>query len=262
MGEQIEFFEMNYLDKKFNPSIAVSSGTTSVKNMRDRKSYTKWITSNSDDLTTETIEINFNEDKDVDFIHLSGINWKKYQAKYWDGGSTFIDFSPAINVTAGTLDTVIIEPTEVSTQKVKFYIDETIVADEEKEASQVIVTNQLGKLDGWPVIQPAIEKKLKKLKKVNGRESVIGKGKQFKCKIKFNTYPEGDDIDLVKTLQNRTQEFLVWVCGGDENQFKYDIEPFRLQDIYLVNEVGKGKIDLTDGIYTIGYTMDLDLQEV
>lgn len=245
----IKFFDRNFAGADLYGSImSVSTGSNTADFILDKNEYTQWLSVGSDDLTTETIVIEFDESQDIDRIFLIGINFKAYELKYWTGAA-YASFTNVVGVngasksgiveTAQTLESAYYEFTEVSTTRVQIEIDTTQTADAEKELNRFIATSELGTLAGYPIVKDVSKSKnIRSSKLLDGRKFITKALEVYEIKIDFRNYPPSyeDDLDLVRTLIERDNSFLIWLCGGRNasNYFNYQFAGFRLQDIKQV----------------------------
>ena len=122
---------------------AFVSGSTSESYLYDQKRATAWLSSGSDDLTTEYIEVTFNNWqgepvlRTFDRIILLGHNIKAGQLQYWDG-SAWADLTGG-TITGNTETDNIIEVTSVTTYKFKIKMTTTQVVDAEKYIGELKV---------------------------------------------------------------------------------------------------------------------------
>ena len=113
-------------------------------------------------------------------------------------------------------------------------LGETIRAGENKTVGRIIVCEELGTFEGYPAIpQASFSQSSRNIKAKSGRELVT---KQTRVLKQMNFHMKGynhvEDINLLTTLQKSQEAFLLWACGGDQEQMRYPIEGMRLQDIY------------------------------
>lgn len=131
----IKIFGENFVNE--NNDYAFLSGSALVANLYDQKRHTAWISSGSDDLTEEYIEVTFKNwqgeavERTIDRIILLGHNMKAGQLQYWDGaawqdliGGTITDNTETDNL---------IEVTQVTTYKFKIKMETTLDTDPDAE---------------------------------------------------------------------------------------------------------------------------------
>ena len=84
-----------------------------------------------------------------------------------------------------------------------------------------------------------------------------------KITIEHNNQIDDNDLDLVEQMFNSFSGFLLWLCGGDETQFRTRRIGFRLQDLFLVAPTNELENPWGDnGRYSEGTHYSLKLAEV
>ena len=240
------------------------SGDASVDNLLNANRETFWRSIGTDDTVTEEIEITFSETKTIDRIFLLDINAKDFNIMY-DVSGTWTHFSSVTdidgsqsNVTRTDLsqNTYYAEFASVSTDKIRIQITKTQTADEEKYINQVIVTEELSTLVGYPQIRSVDMSREERAKKtISGKYSVQKSLETFGIKLSFRKYPSSSvynvDIDAMITLHDSEDPFLVWLCGGrfGSPYFNYTLPGFRLKDVFQMQIVGSYKLKYLDNIY-------------
>jgi len=268
----IKFFRKNRGDiDDENATAAVSTGSATRDYARNRKRYLRWESVGSDDITTETYELRFGAAYDIDRIILNRHNFKAFFVKYWDGAAwkhfanviTKEGAQANITETVNTKTTNYYEFTSVNTEKIIVSIDTTQSVDDEKYMYECISTEELGTFTGYPIYAGTFEKKRAFKEAFNGRVAQSILGENFKCSLRFNTYPTASDHVIVNALWDIDKEFLIYPCGANEDQYRYtSMIGNRLRDIYLVGIRG----DLTPiyerNVYVNSLNYKVDLVEV
>ena len=226
--------------------VTASSGSETVKRIRDRKSYSKWTSDGSSDATTETITIDFNSQRTFDRMHLIRHNWKSFTVQYWNG-SAFVDFAnvvtkegtqATISETTNAKTTNYYEFDSVTAEIVRVQVTETQTADAEKYLYQMLLTEEQGTFTGYPQFTPNFQVKRLAKELLSGRPKFSDFDEVSKFTLTFQYYPSANDHALLLSLWENREEFFFWPCGGDETQFRYPLKGTRLQDIYLVQIEG------------------------
>lgn len=270
---QVKFFRLNRADKSNeNCSVAVSSGSLSRNNIRDRKNSTKWISSGSSDIVTETITIDFGATYAIDRLLLVKNNFKNFIVKY-DVAGVWTDFSSVVTnegtqstiaETTNTKDTNYYEFASVNTDSIQITINTTQTVNDEKEIYQVIASQEIGMFSGFPNIQRTFDRaKTSKKESINGFSRFSILSEQFRAQMSFDNYPTEADHTLIQTLWEGKQSFLIYPCGGDDEQFRYtDLKGNRLEDIYLVWFDSGWSPNYQENVYQLTLSYVLDLTEV
>lgn len=249
IGGGVKFFSRSKCLFVDDTTISVTSGADGSRYCLDRNPISFWRSVGSNDLTTETIEITFDGSKTIDRLFLVDINWKAFTVKYFSGGS-YVHFASVLgfggsvtNITETVFsgDTAYYEFTPVTTTKIQIVITTTQTANQEKYASQIIATEELGTLVGFPNIKGTeIDRNLRKQEMLSGKQLVQKSEESFKVELDFQDYPSTStyhaDIDLMYALHGLEDNFLIWLCGGRRGStyFGNQLKGYRPKDIFNV----------------------------
>jgi hypothetical protein len=243
----IKFFERSKSLIQDNTVVTASSGNESSDRIIDRNPVTYWRSVGSNDMTTETLEIQFATSQTFDRIFVLDHNWKDFDIQYYLG-ATYVHFASVVGLdgtlsniteTAFSKDTAYYEFTEVTTTKVRIRINKSQVANDEKYGNQIIITSELGTLLGHPVIKSlSLDRQNRNEKMLSGRVLTMKSDEIFQTTLDFKDYPASlsDDIDIMFSLQDIETNFLIWLCGGKygSNYFKKQMRGYRLRDVIAV----------------------------
>ncbi len=271
----IKFFEKSKCLAKDGASAEVVSGDVVSDYMLDTNPITSWNSVGSSDIVTETLTIRFGFESEINRILLINHNFKAYTIQYWNG-STYVDFSnvykltgtvqSSITETVNANDTSYYEFDTVTTTIIKITITTTQVANDEKYIFQVIATKELGTLEGYPIINSLKQSRNTVVTEMlSGKQNITKGYETFSCKLQFKNYPASlsDDLDLVWTLYDSQDPFLVWLCGGHttSSYFRYALRGFRPRDIYQCQVKGDVPVSYYKNIYNAPVNLELQLEE-
>lgn len=268
----VKFFDKNYALFKNGSNANATSNDDSIKAILDISRYTQWVSIGSNDVTEEVITITFKTSLEVDRIFLVDHNFKQFTVKYNSGG-TFIDFTNVVGVN-GVTNTVISETDfnyntafycfdSITTNQIQIKVLKTQIANEEKKLTQFIATKEIGTFQGFPRVNAESDRNETKAKALS-RRSIIQKNYETnEVSITFKTHPFQNDIDIIETLFDREESFLVYPCGGrtGEAYFKIEQRNWRLEDIYNMQIVGDMKNNFEKGVYTLGVNKTIKMVE-
>lgn len=267
----IKFFNKSFCDISIDEvNLVVSSGGSVKDAIRDRKNTTKWSSLGSNDATTETIEIDFGEIKTIDRLILIKNNLKAFNVQYHNG-SSYTDFSSvvtkegtqaSITETANTKTTNYYEFASVSTQYIKITMTTTQTTNDEKYIYQVIATSELGAFTGYPVFNRSFSPIVSRKTTLSGKTRASVFGEMFECSLSFNGYPTALDHALVLRLWENSEEFLIYPCGGNEDQFRFKTKGDRLEDLWLVTITNDWSPNYVENVYCLPLNYSLNLTEV
>lgn len=216
----------------------------------DRNPITYWRSIGSDDTVTESMEVTFAEEITFDRLFLIDHNFKDFSVKY-DVAGVWTDFASVVGLsgsqsniaeTSFADDTAYYQFTPVTTTKIQILVTKTQVVDAQKYINQIIVTEELGTLVGFPKIKgTVIDRNLRKDEMLSGKILVQKSEKSFKATLDFDDYPAtlSADVDLIFLLQEYEDNFMIWLCGGRRGSqyFRKQMEGYRLRDVYTVQLV-------------------------
>ena len=253
-------------------TVAASSGDAGSIYCIDKNPISYWRSVGSTDLITETITLTF-ASATIDRVILLDHNFKDFNIKYLSGG-TYTHFSSVTGIsgsmaniteTAFAYDTAYYEVASVTTTSIQITVLKTQTANEEKYLNQVIVTNELGTLSGYPQIKNTeFDRNLRKKEMLSGKVLVLKSEESFKVDLDFKDYPPSlsADIALMMSLYDREINFLVWLCGGRTgNYFKYQLRGYRLKDVISVQCTAPIKLLYTGNIYRNPVNFTIKLEE-
>ncbi len=271
---QIQFFNKNIIDLESNSigititdAVASSTGQDFVDFLRDRKNYTVWGTAESTDAAGTVIDFTFGDLVDIDSIFLVGHNLKDYQIEYWTGLVWSLVTKQLDNTTVAptndTNSTSFYLINKVNTDKLRITVDGTQVVDDDKILKQIIITERIGKLTGWPLVKkPTIDTQKKRNKMLSGKSHIIETLESFSCTLDVRHWSIQDDIDIVEEIYAKRQGVLLWLNSDTPEQFKLTLKGWRKEDIPLVRPLDNYTPEMVSGIYTNGIKTSMRLIEV
>jgi len=261
MSGGISFFDKSLSLYKDGAQAAASSNTPDQNLLLSGNKYYKWQSIGSDDLTTETITITLANTISISRIFLLNHNFKNFQIQYDNGspadftGVTGLDSysGSSIDVTNFARDTAYFEFTPVTTDTIIITADTTQTADAEKFLQQFIATNEIGTLTGYPKLNGiSIDRNIRKEEAHSGRFQIQKGYEVAGFDLSLNYYPEQGDIDLLDSLHDRENPFLVWLCGGLPDQFRIKQRGFNLSDLYQMQIDDSLRNSYEKNVYLLG----------
>lgn len=270
----IKFFNKSQCLLVDGATCEASSGDVVQDFCIDSNPITFWNSVDSDDTISETLEIVF-EEADITRLFLLDHNFKEYTIQWWNG-SSYQNFTNVVGLdgalvgniseTTYSQDTSYYEFTEVTTRKILITVVKTQTVNDEKYLNQVIVTSELGTLTGYPDIS-----KLKHSRStvtmpmLSGKDIVIKGYASVSFSLVFKNYPASytTDLDLIFTLFDKADPFLIWLCGGryGTTYFKYTIRGFRLKDVYQCQVEGDLPVDYYKNAYVLPIDSEIKFTE-
>lgn len=268
MAKQIRFFKKNIIDLSndlgsitVTDAVAANSGQDIIDFVRNRNNVSAWVTTDSTDAANTQLDVEFGVGRDLSDIILVKHNWKAFTIKYWDG-SAYQDFSTAIAQTNNTDETTHFHFTAVETTRIRIIITAAQTLNADKELYQLICSEQIGLLNGWPIIKnPSHDRNKKISKMLSGKINMIESTGSFACDLEVTNWKDQSDLSVVENIYFRREGVLLWLCGGDEDQFAMELSGYRLEDIFLVRPTNSYEPEWAKGIYTSGVKIKIALQE-
>lgn len=267
---QIRFMKKSRLDiSNVLASITVTDATATnngqdfVDFLRNRNNTSAWVTTGSNDAANTTLEMDLTDERDLTTIILVKHNFDSYTLKYWDGGA-YVDFATPISVTGNTDPTTFHEFNTVSTSRIQLVITGTMVADSDKRMTQAILTENLvsGQLEGWPVIRkPRLTTRKQVSNMLSGKVNVTESVGAYSMDLQVRHWKIAGDMDIVEEIYLGKRGVLVWLSGGDEDQFTFRRIGYRKEDIYLMRATNDYSPEWVSGVYINGLKITLKLRE-
>ncbi len=149
------------------------------------------------------------------------------------------------------------------------YVETTgtpVFSDRELYLTSFIVTKKIGQFAsaGTALPAPTISQNARVRTNVNDKK-VVQKGlRSFACTLTVNHSTVQADHNLIQSLKDYDDPVLLWLCGGytGSTYFSLDIEPYRLQDIYRVADIGNSQARFYKNIRIVSARNSLNLVEV
>lgn len=270
MSSQIKFFDKNRIDLQYSDiqitvtdATAYNNGQDFVNRMRDRKNYTAWMTTDSNDAALTQLDINLGDQKAITDIIIVGHNLKNYTIQYRSGIAPFDDFPTAIAPTNDTGSTSAYNFTQVQATDIRIIINGTQVADADKVIKQLIITKSLGQFEGWPQIKkPKIDTNKKITKMLSGKSRIVEGLESFSCTLDVKAWRIQEDLDLVEQIYFKREGVLMWINANDPAQFFLDLKGYRQSDIFLVRPSDDYGMEFLSGVYVNAVKTSMSLVEV
>lgn len=251
-----------------------TSATETAVSPITRNNYTVWRTVGSNDATVETWTLTLPEPQEISRLFILNHNFKDFSVQFlasevWTEFSlvTGLDGSlSGINETNFVDGTSYYEFVKVTTDGIRIQISTTQITNEEKTMGGFVITEELGTLEGYPIVSSlSKDTNLRKKKTLNGRVFVQKAIETKRMSLNFKNYPSGleADLDLIVSLFNRDDSFLVWPCGGRRGSvyFGYTFVGFRLQDLIQMQTTNTFKDSYKSNFYRGVVKMKLRLEE-
>lgn len=255
----ISFYEKSFIDiDEMSVTVTASSNDIYSFKLRDRRKTTFWLSSNSNDLTTETLICDFGSIKSLDFIGFVLFNFKNFRI-YYDvlGTWTLLE-----TITNNAIETIFKAYPTFITQKIKIEIDTTFVTNEQKKLTELIISQKLGTLEGTPDLKVTLDKNKVIKNLLRGKIKVIDNDEVIDLTFDFETYPNQNDTQLIQSLIDRFNPFYITLTDGQENLFTYKLKGFLDSDIRLYTVVSKFTPEYWKNVFTLAPSFSVSFSEV
>lgn len=269
MSSQITFYEKNKIDFDninveitVTDSVATSTGETFVNYIRNRKNTSAWLTTGSADSGNTTLDINAGSLFTVNTIILVGLNWGDYSIQYFNG-STYVDFSTVINESGNIAENKRHQFDSVDIQQIKIIITGTQTVDVDKILKQLIITEELGKFEGWPEIKkPTHSTNKRRTKMLSGKANMTESVGAFSCTLAVKNWKSDEDLTILEEIYSSFEGVLLQLNGFDEAQFSSKRIGYRNEDIFLMKPSDSYRPEWVGGLYVTGMKISMKLEEV
>lgn len=264
---QILFLRKNHIDlDRPNPvitiadSVATNNGQSSVSFLRNRNNISGWVTTDSTDAANTEILVEFGDFLDVDYISLVRMNFKDFTIEWQDLSNVWTNIS---TVTNNTETTSVLELTSpVNAKAIRIIIQGTMIADDDKELRQLIITEKKYRFEGWAVVSRPVHSKNRKVSSMlSGKVNVVDKRGAFSCTLEIKLSGNENDLSMHEDIYEQREGLLLLISGGNETQFRTKRKGYRNEDIVLVKAVDEYSNPYDSGVYSMGMQIKMKLAE-
>ena len=233
---QIKFFERSSALYKDGTTATASTGS-GANNILTNNQRVYWQSSGSDDTTTETITVTYDQTVTIDRIALNRINWKEFTVQY-DASGVATDFTNATGLDGATAsgnisetdfsdEVAYYEVDSITTSEIIITATKTQTADQEKILYNLFTTVELGTLEYPPQITPLPFTRNPRQAQGMGGLAVIQKGfETVAFSLDFTSHPSQSDMNLLTTLHDRDKSFLVWLWGSKKMEASKQVHQY------------------------------------
>lgn len=272
----VSFFEKSKILYDESASATASSNSANANLALGNDKFFKWESNGSSDGDTQTLTITPNNTITASRLFILGHNLKDFTVSVTGQNITGLesgftaDFGGAATLVSGDIDqddlstdTAYYEFDSVSITELVISATHTQVADEEKRITQVILTDEIGTLTGYPEINGvSIDPDLKSQETIAGGFHIERGRENASFDMRLSTYPLQDDVDILDGLFDRTDPFLVWLCGGKPNQFTRKTRGWRAEDLYQMKVENTLNNGYFRNVYSLGVNQRYSFKQV
>ena len=268
MGQQIRFFEIPASDYSNQNAVftvtdplADDDGQLIVDFVRNRNLTSSWLTTGSLDANNTELLVSFGDAQYLTSLFLVKHNLKSFKLEYFDS----LSWTEFDNQTDNTLETTEhVLPEGANVLEIRLTIYGTMVPDSDKRITQYLASKQIGQMEGFPEIKSMTHKTgIKNSVMLSGKHSISNSIGAVSFGLKTKVSESQADVDLVESFYYTYKRgVMVYVGGGDQDQFKLKLRGYRLEDFYVVKPAKDYRDDIYRGIYSSGVKMDIAFTEV
>jgi hypothetical protein len=269
MSEQIKIFRVPISDisnESFNfnitDSVASDDGSGIVDYMRNRNLTSAWATTGSSDAANTIIEGESGDTFSLSDLIIIGHNFKTFDIEYFDGTNWILIESIVDNDDTFTH----VEQASVLTNNVRLIVYNTMVANDDKKIVRFIIAEKLltGQFETWPKIEKPVQGVVRKTSVMLSGKSFISESiGSFSVTLKWDGgLTSQNDINMIESMFLSRKAFMIWLSGGDETQFRFNLIGYRKEDLYIVKSMKDYTNPYYKGIYDTFIPQTIDLVEV
>ena len=189
---------------------------------------------------TVSLQQDFSSEQTLDTLAVLSNNFADFTISTASGGSfTDVTGDAVLSTSEDGTHRVYKFATPITFTEIKFEIDDTIIADNEKTVGAILGFVEVGSIDRFKMVSPKgkIEKKVLKLE--SGGVAVLNKGDvHWEFGVNTDLVSVQDEIDIVETIQNKDTDFFFWINDDHDGEEKVKQEPYRFQDFIRCSYTG------------------------
>lgn len=237
---------------------SVTTGTSTISNMIDRKTATQFQSSgDNDDTTTTTISLDFFSTQTMSNIALLNHNLQNYSV-YYNNTTTNV-FSPDITFTTNSATSQYFSFTTVTTiTNITLVANETITADEEKKIGEFYTTKLFYDFDSDRLpaakgYKPQITQKQVRHVMSDGGVQLYNIAQKFKTQIKMDFVPTSTEVVLRSIFDSA--DHVVFLPFDTTTAWDAQLYPVVWTGPYNF-------VEFADNNRNIGYKGNINLEEI
>lgn len=181
---------------------------------------------------TVFLQQEFSDVQEIDTIVLLQSNFNDFKISIASGaGFTDVTGQAVLTISQDGISRYYKFTTPIEFTEIKFEVDDTIIADEEKSCGAILGMLEIGSIQRFKSVKPKGMIQKKNLKLDSGGVAVLSKGDiHWEFTINTDLVSVQNEIDIVETIQNRTQDFFFWINDNYDGSELVKQEPYRFQD--------------------------------
>jgi len=200
--------------------------------------------------TVELIQF-FSSEQSLDTLAVLNHNFVDFSI-WISSGFGYIDVTSqaVLKNSADGLSKVYKFSASISFTQIKFTIDDTIIADEEKKVGAILGFTEIGSIERFKSVRTSGQIQKKVIKLESGGVAVLNKGStHWDFSISTDLVSIQNEIDTVAIIQNRNKDFFFWINDGYDGNQIVNQEPYRFQDFKRCSYTGKNNPNFYKGYF-------------
>lgn len=269
MADNIRFFRRNRVDlANTDVETTVSDSSTNggavLSKLRDRSNDTFWVTETLAGATDVEVEYDLQDALTVDTFVVTLCQSNEISLEWSDDGVswTFAVVAETNNANSSVGDDI--DNEDVSGQTDIYYKIETQtrrywrvtfhqLISTTARASQVVLTEELGQLEGYPIVRGnSFDRNLNNSKVLSGKRSITQSNGGYSFSTQVRVYNVEADLLLLESLFLTNQDFVVWLAAG-ESAIQIPLKGWRFEDLLTVKVTNSLDPVKYKGLYKSGY---------
>lgn len=200
--------------------------------------------------TVELIET-FSSEQSLDTLAVLNHNFADFSIFIANGaGYTDVTSQAVLKNSADRLSKVYKFATPITFTEIKFTVDDTVIADEEKRVGAILGFTEIGSIKRFKSVKPSGQIQKKVIKLESGGVAVLNKGStHWTFSINTDLVSIQDEINTVANIQNRDQDFFFWINDGYDGSQIVNQEPYRFQDFKRCSYTGNNNPSFYKGYF-------------
>lgn len=217
----------------YNGQTAITASSGDPYNaFSDTTKFSYQSESQDTDGSTVSLIQEFNSEQTLDTIVVLKCNFNDLTISTASGGAyTDVTSQATLTISQDGINRLYKFASAISFTEIKFEVDDTITANQEKECGAILGMTEIGSIERFTSVKPKgmVQKKVIKLE--SGGIAVLNKGDiHWDFTINTDLVSVQAEIDIVELIQNRTQDFWFWINDGYDGEELVKQEPYRFQD--------------------------------
>lgn len=207
---------------------------------------------------------NYTDESGNEYVDESGNNY--YDPVDTGVNSEFDIRTSEINILDNNKNTSYFEFNPVSVTSITIKAYNTQIANQQKTLAIFSAQSKIGNFSnaGLDKTDPAIDSNIRSYNNILNKPFIRKGIDTFSASIRIPYADNQNDVDLYETLQDLEESFIIWLCGGKygNDYFSVEAKPYRLQDVYRVQNTRASNPSFYQNLYISGYINGLNVVEV